>query len=275
MKNAEALRLVILGIEGRMGQAIASLVVASDALELVSATTRPTSAIVGQDLGLFLGQAAWNKKVLAALPNSPSKDFENCVAIDFTNAHATCEHAKKAAALRLPLLVGTSGLGEIQIAALRDAAKEIPVLHAPNTSRGANLLHYLSSVAAHELPLTDIEICETHHRAKKDAPSGTALFLAAGMAKARGQDLSTCVSLAGAQRKGRDDFKIGIASLRGGSSKGEHSVYLLGEGESLELRHRVDDKLVFARGALEAAHFLAKQKPGFYSMMDMLGFKSF
>ncbi|HQX47963.1 MAG TPA: dihydrodipicolinate reductase C-terminal domain-containing protein, partial [Steroidobacteraceae bacterium] len=157
---------------------------------------------------------------------------------------------------RAPLVLGTTGLPEDIEADLARAAVRIPLLVAPNTSLGVALLQDLVQRAAKALPADfDVSIAEAHHRAKKDAPSGTALAL--------GRSVS-------AGREGRVEFAV----VRGGDVVGEHSVRFLGTGEEVSLGHRATDRAIFARGALQAATWLAGQKPGRYSMRDVLGINS-
>ncbi len=172
-----------------------------------------------------------------------------------------------------PVVVGTTGLGAEEQAAIEGAAARIPVLQAANMSLGVNLLAHLVREAAARLgPDWDIEIAEMHHRHKVDAPSGTALLLGAAAAEGRGIDL------AASSERGRDGITgartrghIGFAALRGGSVAGEHLVILAGEGERVELGHRAETRAIFARGAIRAAIWLRGQRPGRYGMNDVLG----
>lgn len=235
----------ILGSEGRMGRAIASLV-GESGLSLAG----------GIDRG---GDAA----ALAAASD---------VLIDFSTPEALEAHLEAAIASGTPIVIGTTGLEERHHWLIDEAANEIAVLQTGNTSLGVTLLARLVKDAAAALGSDwDIEIVETHHRAKVDAPSGTALLL--GEAAAKGRD----VDLADASERGRDGHTgarergaIGFASLRGGTVAGDHSVALLGEGERIILSHVAESRDIFARGALRAAAWLAGQKPGRYAMDDVL-----
>ena len=196
------------------------------------------------------------------------------VLVDFSAPAALPASLDRAIAANIPILVGTTGLTDEQRAAIADAAKQVAVIYAPNTSLGVNLLKELVEQAAARLgPAWDIEVLEMHHRNKVDAPSGTALLLAQAAAKGRG---ATLQELARFDRisehpHAREEGTIGFASLRGGSVAGEHVVILATEGERIELAHRADSRMIFARGALAAARFLVGQPAGLYSMQDVIG----
>jgi 4-hydroxy-tetrahydrodipicolinate reductase len=194
------------------------------------------------------------------------------LAIDFSAAHAVLEHISACAEARVPLLLGTTGIGSEVIAAAGRAATKIPLLIASNTSIGVTLLAELVRRAAAVLPTTyDIEIIEAHHRHKVDAPSGTALTLGEAAAAGRGGDLQ---SHAVYGREGvvgpRVSGQIGFAVVRGGDVVGEHEVHFLGEGERVVLKHTATDRSIFARGALQAGRWLARQPPGRYEMADIV-----
>ena len=230
------IRLTLIAPEGRMGKAIATAVAQDDAL------------VIDQDRGDVL--------------------------IDFSAPAALQESLDRAVAGKIPLLIGTTGLQPEHHAAIEQAAKQVAIIYAPNTSLGVNLLRDLVEQAAARLsPDWDIEILEMHHRQKVDAPSGTALMLAQSAAKGRG---ATLEELARFDRisehpHARERGTIGFASLRGGSVAGEHVAIFAAEGERLELGHRADSRMIFARGALAAARFLAGKPAGLYSMRDVIG----
>ena len=172
-------------------------------------------------------------------------------------------------------MIGTTGLSEQARAEVGGRASEIPIVLAPNMSVGVNVLFRLVSQAARALgPGYEVEILEMHHRAKKDAPSGTALRLAEVAAGALGTDLDSAAVYArqgdtGARRPG----SIGIQALRGGDVVGEHTVHFLADGERIELTHRATSRDNFARGAVRAARWVAGKPAGLYDMQDVLGFK--
>jgi 4-hydroxy-tetrahydrodipicolinate reductase len=195
------------------------------------------------------------------------------VLVDFSAPDALRASLDRAIAGGTPILVGTTGLQPEHHAAIEEAAKTIAVIQAPNTSLGINLLRDLVEQATARLgPDWDIEILEMHHRHKVDAPSGTALMLGQSAAKGRGatiQELSRFDRI-GEHPHARERGTIGYASLRGGSVAGEHVVILATEGERLELGHRADSRMIFARGALAAARFLAGKPAGLYTMRDVI-----
>jgi 4-hydroxy-tetrahydrodipicolinate reductase len=195
------------------------------------------------------------------------------VLVDFSTPSALAAHLAAARAARTPIVIGTTGLREAEHAAIDEAAVDIAVLQTGNTSLGVTLLARLVREAAERLDVEwDIEIAEMHHRHKVDAPSGTALLLGAAAAEGRGTTLAESgvydrAGVTGARSEGT----IGMASLRGGSVCGDHSVIFAGPGERIELVHRADSRIIFARGAITAALWLAKQPPGRYSMTEVLG----
>ncbi|HWJ37713.1 MAG TPA: 4-hydroxy-tetrahydrodipicolinate reductase [Sphingomicrobium sp.] len=195
------------------------------------------------------------------------------VLVDFSAPEALNNSLDRALSAGIPILVGTTGLTSEHHAAIEDAARAIAVIQAPNTSLGINLLRELVEQATARLgPDWDIEILEMHHRHKVDAPSGTALMLAQSAAKGRGstlEDLSRFDRIS-EHPHAREAGTIGYASLRGGSVAGEHVVILATEGERLELGHRADSRMIFARGALAAARFLVGKPAGLYSMRDVI-----
>lgn len=191
------------------------------------------------------------------------------ILIDFSRPELTTRCLKFALEHRVPLVIGTTGLTAETQQRIAVAAQHIPICQAANFSIGVNILLDLVERAATGLPDTfDIEISETHHRWKLDAPSGTALALGRAAAKARDQDHDRIASIRGDSE--RLAGQIGYQVCRGGDVAGEHSVLLLGDGERLELTHRATDRAIFARGALRAARWLQGRPPGLYSMRDVL-----
>lgn len=196
------------------------------------------------------------------------------VVVDFSAPDALEASLDRAISANVPILIGTTGLRPEHHAKIEQAAKHVAVIHAPNTSLGINLLKQLVEEAASRLgPDWDIEILEMHHRHKVDAPSGTALMLAQSAAKGRGatlQELSRFDRIS-EHPHAREPGTIGYASLRGGSVAGEHLVILATDGERIELGHRAESRMIFARGALAAARFLVGKPAGLYSMRDVIG----
>jgi 4-hydroxy-tetrahydrodipicolinate reductase len=195
------------------------------------------------------------------------------VLVDFSSPHALEETLAACTAAAKPIVIGTTGLEERHHWLIDDAAQDIAILQTGNTSLGVTMLAALVREAATRLGNDwDIEIVEMHHRMKVDAPSGTALLLGEAAAKGRGVDLTT------ASERGRDgitgaraDGAIGFASLRGGTVAGDHSVLFAGNEENITLSHRAENRAIFARGAVKAALWLTAQKPGRYTMNDVLG----
>jgi 4-hydroxy-tetrahydrodipicolinate reductase len=195
------------------------------------------------------------------------------VFVDFSVPDAVEEHLRRARSAGKPILIGTTGLGPEHQDMIDEAAVEIAVVQAANTSLGVNLLAHLVREAAARLGEDwDIEIVEMHHRLKVDCPSGTALMLGRAAAEGRGADLQTISDrgrdgITGSRQPGR----IGFASLRGGTVAGDHQVIFASEHERIELGHRAESRAIFARGAIEAAVWLAGKPAGRYTMADVLG----
>lgn len=266
------IRTVIVGATGRMGTQLLRLLPDFPTLRLVGAIASERSAALGKDAAELAGvgarSAARAVPVSAALP--PLLQQADLV-IDFSNAGAAAAHVAACVAARVPLLLGTSGLPRELEAPLAAAAEVIPLLVAPNTSPGVNVLLELVRQAAQALPPDyDIEIVEAHHRAKADAPSGTALALGEAAAHGRGLKLEEqAVYARHGQTGARIEGQIGFGVVRGGDVVGEHEVWLLGAGERLLLKHSATDRSVFARGALLAGQWLAGRPAGRYGMRDV------
>ena len=262
--------IVITGASGRMGRMLAATIAASGKARLVGALERKGHAWVGQDHGAALGGAP-NGLIVT---DDPLEAFASAQAvIDFTAPAATVEFAALAAQARAVHVIGTTGLEADHLARIKAAARHAVVVRAGNMSLGVNLLVQLTRKVAAALDADwDVEILEAHHRMKVDAPSGTALMLGEAAAEGRG------ISLEANREAGRDGITgarrpgaIGFASLRGGDLVGEHDVIFAGAGERIVLRHVATDRAIFARGALRAALWGQTQKPGEYSMVDVLG----
>jgi 4-hydroxy-tetrahydrodipicolinate reductase len=227
-------------------------------------------------ISLFAPEGRMGKAIAAAAENH--EDFaidqeHGDVLVDFSSPGGLHASLERAVSANIPILVGTTGLKDEHQRAIDEAGKRVAVLRAANTSLGVNLLRSLVAQAAERLgPEWDVEILEMHHRNKVDAPSGTALLLGQAAAHGRGKKLP---ELARFDRFGeahaREHGSIGFASLRGGSVAGEHVVIFATDGERIELGHRADSRMIFARGALAAARFLVDQPAGLYSMQDVIG----
>jgi 4-hydroxy-tetrahydrodipicolinate reductase len=260
------IKLAITGSAGRMGQRLVALAKADAEFELVAAIERPESGQQGRDSGEIAGIGS------ISLPISydcrPTPD----VLIDFT-APAGLRHWLKTCRDRgIAMVVGTTGLAPADHASIDQAAGDIAVLQAPNMSLGVNLLFKVAGEVAKRLgDAYDIEIVEGHHRFKKDAPSGTAMGLAEAILKATGKN-PECLKF---DRHGdevtRKPGEIGMHALRMGDEVGKHTVYFAALGERLELGHVATNRDTFVHGALRAAKWLAGQKPGRYTIADVLG----
>jgi 4-hydroxy-tetrahydrodipicolinate reductase len=266
-------RVAIIGVTGRMGQALVRAATEAPDVAVAAAVASLKNSALGKDAGELAGVGKLGVAVTADLAAALSRAD---VAIDFSNGAATQTNLAACRQARKPLLVGTTGYPpDTDFDA---AARDIPVLVAPNTSLGVTLLIELVRQAAAALPgQFDIEIIEAHHRMKKDAPSGTALALGRAAAEGRSQSLDPVRREGGAPRQGlapRQGSEIGFAVVRGGDIVGEHSVLFAGMGESLTLSHRATDRALFARGALQAAVWLESRAPGRYFMRDLFTSKS-
>jgi 4-hydroxy-tetrahydrodipicolinate reductase len=250
------MRWVMVGAAGRMGQAVTQLASVQAEFHCAGAIDRTADAARGITTDLA-----------SVLPGAQ-------VMIDFSSPTQTAANLARCAEYGVAALVGTTGLGDDVEVAATAAAQRIPVLIAANTSVGVTLLAELVRAAARALPGEfDIEIFESHHRLKKDAPSGTALALGRAAAAGRGQALGQ-VAVAPRGSGERRIGEIGFSVLRAGDIVGDHTVYFAGEGERLVLRHEATDRSVFARGALQAARWLIGRPPGRYSMADVIGLKT-
>lgn len=262
--------LVVTGVSGRMGRMLVQVIAASGRARLAGAVERAGHPWIGRDLGEAMGGAALGVTVT----DDPLEAFAAAQGvIDFTAPAATAEFAGLAAQARLVHVIGTTGLEEAHLAAIRAAARHAVIVRAGNMSLGVNLLARLTEKVAAALDADwDIEIVEAHHRMKVDAPSGTALMLGEAAAKGRG---ATLPDLRDAAREGvtgaRQRGHIGFSAIRGGDVVGEHDVIFAAEGERIVLRHIATDRAIFARGALRAALWGQDRKPGEYDMLDVLG----
>lgn len=251
------MKIGILGYRGRVGQRLVQELQSGDWPDLLlEGGTVPHGEDIPAEQNFYVTD------------NAESLFTRAAVLIDFTAPEATAQHAWLAAKHKKPLVIGTTGLSAAQESELSDAAKEAPILYAANMSVGVNMLLALVEQAAARLGNEwDIEIAETHHKHKPDAPSGTALAL--GKAAATGRSIAFAAPLTdrnGAREKG----SIGYAVQRGGDVVGEHTVTFFSEGERVELGHIATDRGIFAKGALRAASWLARQPAGLYSLRDML-----
>jgi 4-hydroxy-tetrahydrodipicolinate reductase len=266
--------MAVFGITGRMGQSLVralqetpTRMVATPPLQLSGAIASASSSRLGHDAATE--GVATGVTVTADARTGLSAAV---VAVDFSLPQCVADNARACAAAGVPLVVGTTGFDAAARAALEQAAKRIPVLIAPNTSVGVNVMAQLVALAAARLGSEyDVEIAEAHHRLKRDAPSGTALALGKTIADARGETLA---DVAVFDRHGsyapRTPGSIGFAVLRAGDIVGEHTVIFAAAGERIEITHRATDRATFARGALRAATWLVGRPAGLYGMENVL-----
>lgn len=256
------MKIGVAGCAGRMGKMLCDAVVSSGHT-LVGGTERAGAACLGENLGE------------GVITDNPRDLFEKADAVlDFTTPENSVNNAKIAAEFGKILVIGTTGLSDEQVEALKTAAKSARIVYASNMSVGVTLLTALVEKVAETLDSSyDIEIVEMHHRNKADAPSGTAKSLGEAAAKGRG------VALSQAARYAREGFtgarpagEIGFATLRGGDVVGDHTVIFAGDGERIELTHKASSRAVFANGAVRAALWAGKRENGLYSMRDVLNF---
>jgi 4-hydroxy-tetrahydrodipicolinate reductase len=266
-----AVRIAVFGAAGKMGHAIVRAVADAKGAALAAAIERPDYPHLMADVSQLAGLPASGVCVTDQRPAKGAAD----VWIDFSVPAATVANVEAAAAAGAAMVVGTTGLSPADKERIAAAAKTIPVVLAPNMSVGLNVVLKLVADATRMLGAAyDIEIVETHHRAKRDAPSGTALRLAEAVADASGRDLA---STARYERHGdigpRTAAEIGIQTLRGGDVFGDHTVFFLGQGDRIEITHRASSRDTFAHGAIRAALWLAEKPAGLFDMRDVLGLK--
>ncbi len=251
------LRLVVCGAAGRMGQEILSAADGSDDIRVIAGIE-----VSGHE---SVGKVFKDTRIIDNL-ESVIEDAD-CV-VDFTDHEAAMANSKKIEAYKKPFVTGTTGFSEKELADIKILAKNLPFFLAPNMSVGVNCLYSLIKSSANVLRNYDIEIIETHHRFKKDAPSGTAKAIAEIIKDAR-PDTAFIYGRQGLV-KGKDKNEVCINSIRGGDIVGEHRVLFLGQGEFIELRHYATSRRCFAAGTLEAVRFIVGKSPGLYTMKDLL-----
>jgi 4-hydroxy-tetrahydrodipicolinate reductase len=226
------LKIAVCGATGRTGSRVAALASTDPRFHLVARVDRARAAEFADEAGAV------------------------CAVVDFSVPEATVHYAAACARAKVAFVTGTTGLNDVQRAQVAAAAKKVPVFSSPNFSRGVTLMAWLAAEAAKRLPGYDAAIVETHHKGKKDAPSGTAIRLAQAVRDGRGTG-----------------EKVDVVSLRIADVVGDHELTFAGHFEQLKLSHHAESRDVFALGALEAALWLAKKKPGLYDMADLLGLR--
>lgn len=260
--TATRIKVVVAGAGGKMGRTLIEAVLADDALALAAALDAKGSPAIGSraggvKVGSDMGKAIASGEVL----------------IDFTRPRGTLEHLNVCVEQGKNLVIGTTGFSDSEIAKIRNAAKKIPVVMAPNFAAGVNLVFKLAETAARVLgDGYDVEIIEAHHRQKVDAPSGTALMLGEVVARALKRNLArVAVHGRSGDTGARPGKQIGFHAIRGGDIVGEHSVIFAGTGERVEITVRSQSRMTYALGALRAVKFLRGKHPGLYGIWDVLG----
>jgi 4-hydroxy-tetrahydrodipicolinate reductase len=268
--SAAPVPVIVAGAAGRMGRMLVTLAAADPALRLVGGFEVPGHRDLGTDIGRLAGLPDVGVPLAAALPDGR---LDGAVLIEFTAPEPSLEHLRAAAERGLGVVLGTTGFTGAQQQEIERLGARVPCVQAPNMSLGVNVLLGLVEQAARLLgPAFDIEVSETHHRRKKDSPSGTALGLARAAALGRGARLEDWAVYGREGMVGeRPTEQIGVLALRGGDVVGDHTVHFFGTGERVELSHRAQSREAFAAGALRAAAWLGGRAPGLYSMRDVLG----
>lgn len=258
--------IAITGAAGRMGQRLIALAREAGTFQIVAAIERPDSPIQDKDAGEIAGVGPIGLPVTFDMKPTPQ------VLIDFSHPTGTRHWLKVCRDRGIAMVIGTTGLHQVDHAAFDVAAQDIPILQAGNMSLGVNLLlKVVADVAAKLGDDYDIEVLESHHRFKKDAPSGTAAALIDSILKATGKGHDKLVYGRHGDDVPRQRGTIGVHSLRMGDEIGLHTISYGTIGERIEITHKATNRDVFAHGALKAAAWLAQQKPGRYTVSDMLG----
>ena len=263
------LGIAVAGAAGRMGRTVIQAVAEADDARLAAALEMPGHEFAGSDAGMLAGVGEQGVRIVDR--EAYMEPFD--VLIDFSNPPSAVTHLEECARRGRPAVIGATGFDTSQKAAVRELAKRIPVVLAPNMSVGVNLCLRLIESAARALgDEVDIEIIEAHHRHKVDAPSGTALRMGEVVAEALGRELRECAVFGREGHTGaRDRATIGFETVRAGDIVGEHTVLFAGAGERVEITHRSSSRMNYAAGALRAARWVKGQARGVYDMLDVLG----
>ncbi len=266
------IKIAVVGASGRMGQMIIQSVLNDGEVRLVSAIDQLGAPAMGKDAGELVGMPPCGVLVTSDVEAGIAK--ADCL-IDFTRPEGTLGHLSICCRRKVSIVIGTTGLDVESKQTIADAAREIPVVFAPNMSVGVNVVFKLLDTASRILAEGyDIEIVEAHHKHKIDAPSGTALRMGEVVAEALGRDLKRCAVFGREGVTGeREPSTIGFATVRGGDIVGDHTVMYCGTGERVEISHKAGSRMPYALGSLRAARFLAGKKSGLFDMQDVLGLR--
>ncbi|MFZ2628250.1 MAG: 4-hydroxy-tetrahydrodipicolinate reductase [Rugosibacter sp.] len=265
------IRYAIAGSAGRMGRTLVEAVLNDDNAALSAALEHAANPLLGKDAGEFLGMPC-GVKISADIPAAVSA--ADCL-IDFTRPEGTLLHLAACRQHGVGMIIGTTGFSPAEKETIAAAAREIPIVFAPNMAVGVNAVFKLLDVAARILDSGyDIEVIESHHRHKVDAPSGTALRMGEVVAAALGRDLAECAVYGREGHTGeRPAAQIGFSTIRGGDIVGDHTVLFAGTGERIEITHKSASRMSYALGALRAGRFLQGKSSGLFDMQDVLGLK--
>jgi 4-hydroxy-tetrahydrodipicolinate reductase len=268
----QMIRVAVVGAAGRMGKNLVTAITEADGLVLGAATERPGGALIGIDAGDLAGVGTLGVKIVGDLEQVVG-DFD--VLIDFTIPAATMAHVELCHREKKAMVIGTTGLNDVEKRRLQEAASDIGIVFAPNMSVGVNLCFKLLDLAARVMgDEVDIEVIEAHHRHKVDAPSGTALRMGEVVANALGRDLKECAVYGREGVTGERDRKtIGFETIRAGDIVGEHTVMFAAMGERVEITHKASSRMTFANGAARAAGWIKEKGTGLYDMQDVLGLR--
>ncbi len=266
-----ATRVGIVGAGGRMGRMLIEAALKDTDVTLGAAFDLPGSPVIGKVVGELVGMDC---DVVVRDSLADGLQDIDCL-IDFTRPQGTLEHLELCRQAGVAMAIGTTGFEAEGKAMIAAAARDIPVVFAPNMAVGVNLVFKLLDTAARILNQGyDIEIVEAHHRLKIDAPSGTALRMGEVVAGALGRDLGDCAVFGREGVTGeRDPSTIGFATVRGGDIVGDHTVMFCGLGERVEITHKASSRMPYAQGSMRAARFLAGHKNGLFDMQDVLGLR--
>lgn len=264
-------RVGIVGAGGRMGRMLLEAALKDDGVTLAGAFDVPGSPAIGQTVEQLTGLPCAVR--ISGDLASGLKDID-CL-IDFTRPQGTLQHLELCRQAGVAMVIGTTGFEADGKEVIAAAAREVPVVFAPNMAVGVNLVFKLLDTAARILNQGyDIEIVEAHHRMKIDAPSGTALRMGEVVANALGRDLKECAVYGREGVTGeRDPSTIGFATVRGGDVVGDHTVMFCGIGERVEITHKAGSRMPYAQGSMRAARYLAGRKNGLFDMQDVLGLR--
>ncbi|WP_075879546.1 4-hydroxy-tetrahydrodipicolinate reductase [Vreelandella massiliensis] len=264
-------RIAIVGVAGRMGRTLVNAVEQDAGATLAGGVVEPGSSLAGADIGELAGVG---KKGVVAVDSLEALGDDVEVLIDFTAPKVTLANLAFCAEHGKRIVIGTTGMSDAEIAELDGFRDRVPMVFAPNMSVGVNLTLKLLETAAKALGDEgyDIEVIESHHRHKVDAPSGTALKMGEVVAESLGRNLKEHGVFERVGQCGpRTDKEIGFATVRAGDIVGEHTVMFATEGERIEITHKASSRMTFAKGAVRAARWVADQESGRYDMQDVLG----